>query len=81
MPSNVNPTGIKLFFIYLAAYGGFVGLNAFWPETMRRPALAGVNLAIVYGMGLIIGAFVLAVIYAWMCGNRERREEKPGFLE
>jgi uncharacterized membrane protein (DUF485 family) len=64
MPSNINPLGLKLFGLYLAAYGAFVGLNAFWPDVMRTPAVAGVNLAVVYGFGLILGAFVLAVIYA-----------------
>jgi uncharacterized membrane protein (DUF485 family) len=64
MESNVNPLGVKLFLAYSAVYGGFVGLNAFLPELMRRPVVAGVNLAIVYGMALITGAFVLALIYA-----------------
>jgi uncharacterized membrane protein (DUF485 family) len=75
MPSNINRTGLGLFAAYLAAYGGFVALNAFSPETMRTPVYQGVNLAIVYGMGLIIGAFVLAVIYAWVCGNGNRHTE------
>lgn len=74
MPSNVNPTGLKLFAVYCVAYGAFVALNAFWPATMSRPAMEGVNLAIVYGLGLIIGAFVLAVLYAVLCGNRDRTD-------
>jgi hypothetical protein len=28
---------------------------------------AGLNLAVVFGLGLIIGAFVLALVYAWCC--------------
>ena len=74
MSHNVNPLGVKLFLVYLAVYGGFVGLNAFWPDVMRRPAFAGVNLAIVYGMGLIVGAFVLAVIYAVARGDGRQDE-------
>ena len=70
MTSNVSPIGLKLFVLYLAAYGAFVGLNAFWPDVMKTPVLAGVNLAIVYGFGLIIGAFVLAVIYAVASGDQ-----------
>jgi uncharacterized membrane protein (DUF485 family) len=75
MPSHVNRAGLCLFAVYLLAYGGFVALNAFSPDTMRTPVYQGVNLAIVYGMGLIIGAFVLAVIYAWLCGTGDRRIE------
>jgi uncharacterized membrane protein (DUF485 family) len=75
MPSHVNRAGLWLFALYLLAYGGFVVLNAFSPDTMRTPVYQGVNLAIVYGMGLIIGAFVLAVIYAWLCANGPRHTE------
>jgi uncharacterized membrane protein (DUF485 family) len=59
--------GFVLFFIYLAFYGGFVLLNAFYPETMERTPVAGMNLAILYGFGLIIVAFVLALIYGAVC--------------
>ena len=72
MSSNVSPIGLKLFLLYLAAYGVFVGLNAFWPDVMKTPAIAGVNLAIVYGFGLIIGAFVLAVLYAVLSIDKEQ---------
>jgi uncharacterized membrane protein (DUF485 family) len=72
MSSNVSPIGLKLFLLYLAAYGVFVGLNAFMPEVMKMPAIAGVNLAIVYGFGLIIGAFVLAVLYAVLSVDKEQ---------
>jgi uncharacterized membrane protein (DUF485 family) len=65
--------GLWLFFIYLAAYAGFMGLAAFAPQTMGRPAIAGVNLAITYGMGLIVGALVIAAIYMWLCGRNARR--------
>lgn len=59
--------GLILFTVYLALYGGFVLLNAFSPDTMEVPVLAGVNLAIVYGFGLIIGALVLALLYGYLC--------------
>lgn len=59
--------GFLLFGIYLVLYGGFVLLNAFSPETMERKSLADVNLAILYGFGLIIAALILAVIYGWLC--------------
>ena len=62
--------GLVLFFVYLAFYGGFMLLATFWPELMARPTpIGGVNLAIVYGVGLIAGALVVAAIYMWMCGR------------
>lgn len=58
--------GLVLFFLYLAFYGGFVALTAFAPDVMRT-TVAGVNLAIVYGLGLIVAAMVLAGIYLFLC--------------
>ena len=59
--------GLFLFAIYLAIYGTFVALNAFCPAVMAREAFSGLNLAVVYGFGLIIAALVLAAIYGWLC--------------
>jgi len=64
--------GLVLFFIYLAFYAGFVVLAAFAPNAMGRPVLAGVNLAITYGMGLIIGSFVVAAVYMACCARNAR---------
>ena len=58
---------LVLFFIYLAAYGGFMGLSAFAPRIMAQPALLGVNVAIMYGLALIVGAVVLALVYMVAC--------------
>ena len=65
--------GLVLFFIYLAFYAGFMGLATFVPQAMGRPAVMGVNVAITYGMGLIVGAFVVAVVYMAVCGRNARR--------
>jgi uncharacterized membrane protein (DUF485 family) len=59
--------GLILFFIYCVAYIGFIVFSAYGKDVMAKPALGGVNVAIVYGFGLIIGAFVLAVIYVMAC--------------
>ena len=64
--------GLVLFFIYLAFYAGFVGLAAFAPAAMGRSVLAGVNLAITYGMCLILGAFVVAALYMWACARNAK---------
>jgi uncharacterized membrane protein (DUF485 family) len=65
--------GLVLFFVYLAAYGGFMGLSAFAPSLMARPVFAGVNLAIAYGLGLIFGAVVLAMLYMFLSSLVLRR--------
>jgi uncharacterized membrane protein (DUF485 family) len=65
--------GMVLFTIYLALYLGFVLINAFNAQVMETIVLAGLNLAIVYGMVLIVFALVLALIYGVMC----RREPTP----
>jgi uncharacterized membrane protein (DUF485 family) len=59
--------GLILFAAYVVLYVGFMLLNAFAHEKMQQPVVAGVNLAIVYGMGLIAAALVLALVYAWLC--------------
>ncbi len=59
--------GMILFVLYLLLYSGFVVLNIFAPSAMARDTIGGVNLAITYGVGLIIAALVLALIYMWTC--------------
>lgn len=59
--------GLILFAVYVAFYGGFMGLSAFWPEVMSWDVLAGVNLAVTYGFALIGIALVLALIYLQLC--------------
>jgi uncharacterized membrane protein (DUF485 family) len=58
---------MRLFATYLALYGGFVLLNAFAPSLMERDLVAGINLAVGYGLGLIVTALGLALLYAWLC--------------
>jgi uncharacterized membrane protein (DUF485 family) len=65
--------GLVLFFIYLAFYVGFMGLAAFAPQSMGRPVLFGVNLAITYGMALIVGSLVVAAVYMWACSRNAKR--------
>lgn len=65
-PRNTR-IGLIFFALYLALYGGFVGLSAFLPSLMEQPVVSGINLAIVYGMGLIVAALALALLYSWLC--------------
>jgi len=63
--------GLWLFAIYLILYCGFMGLSAFEPQLMSKTPFGGVNLAFLYGFGLIVAALVLAVIYMVLCRSRE----------
>ncbi len=58
--------GLILFVIYFTFYAVFVAINAFWPDVMSRP-VGGVNLAVSYGLVLIVAALVLALVYSWLC--------------
>jgi uncharacterized membrane protein (DUF485 family) len=62
--------GLWLFAVYVLLYGGFMVLNAFYPRRMGEPAFAGVNLAVTYGLLLIVGAFVLALLYMFLVRGR-----------
>lgn len=59
--------GLWLFAVYLAAYVSFVVLAAMSPDIMGRPAWGGVNIAVLYGFGLILGAFIVSIIYMFLC--------------
>jgi uncharacterized membrane protein (DUF485 family) len=65
--------GLQLFAVYCALYAGFMYLSAFQPQWMEAKPAAGVNLAIWYGLGLIVGAFAVAMIYAALCRRLEAR--------
>ena len=42
-------------------------ISTFSPETFDSTPLAGVNLAILSGFGLIVLALLLALVYMWIC--------------
>src|SRR5687767_3847674 len=62
--------GLWLFALYLLLYGGFMVLNAFFRKQMEAPVLGGVNLAVTYGLVLIVGAFLLALVYMFLVRAR-----------
>lgn len=68
--------GVILFLIYAAFYGGFMLLSAFWPGLMSRPVLGGVNLAVIYGISLIVVAIFEALLYLKLCRTPERGKTK-----
>jgi len=62
--------GLILFAIYVVLYGGFMLLSVAWPQVLGYHAIAGVNVAIVYGVGLIVAALVLAIVYMSLCRSK-----------
>ena len=65
--------GIYLFIVYCIVYAGFVAINTVSPKLMGVIVFAGLNLACVYGFGLIILAIIMGVIYNAMCTAAEDR--------
>ncbi len=71
-------TGLILFAIYGLVYAGFIVVNVLSPETMSKIVLFDLNLAVVYGFGLILMAVVLGVLYNFLC---TRAEDRAGVTE
>jgi uncharacterized membrane protein (DUF485 family) len=63
--------GVILFWVYLFVYTGFVVIGTLSPKTLGMELLGGLNLAIIYGMGLIILAAVMGLIYNYFCTKFE----------
>ena len=64
--------GIMMFIVYTLVYAGFVVINAAKPSLMQEIVM-GQTLAVVYGLGLLGFALVLAVIYNALCTKAEAR--------
>ncbi|MBN1938401.1 MAG: DUF485 domain-containing protein [Candidatus Aminicenantes bacterium] len=64
--------GARLFIAYALFYAGFVAINLAKPALMEKTVFMGLNLAVVYGFGLIIVALILALIYSRACLKKER---------
>lgn len=71
--------GLILFGVYCVFYGGFIYLSAFDREYTKTPSLGGVNVATLYGFALIIGAFILALLYMVLC--RREVDDRPELSE
>ena len=70
--------GVYMFILYAVVYAGFVAINVIKPVLMEKEILLGLNLAVVYGFGLIIFALILALIYNCLCRSQERAVESTG---
>jgi uncharacterized membrane protein (DUF485 family) len=56
--------GLVLFFIYFLFYAAFIVLTVYDYRLLAREVAAGINLAVAYGIGLILLAIALAILYA-----------------
>jgi hypothetical protein len=69
--------GVRLFVVYALIYGIFVFINLISPVTMERIVLWGMNLAVTYGIGLILLAILLALVYNRLCALKEIELHSP----
>ncbi len=81
MQSRNARIGMILFGIYLLLYGGFVFVNAFAADVMEATPIAGVNLAILWGFGLLVAALILASIYGALCDDASSSLEEQQTTE
>ena len=69
-----------MFVLYTLVYGIFVAIGVANYEAMSNIVIAGLNLAVTYGFGLIVFAIILGLIYNWRCTKIEKemnKEEQP----
>jgi uncharacterized membrane protein (DUF485 family) len=63
--------GVWMFILYSLIYAVFVAISVTDVSILEAQGVLGMNLAVVFGFGLIIVALVLAVIYNHMCTKKE----------
>ncbi len=59
--------GLVLLAIYGTAYAVFIGLCAFASKAMANWSPWGIPISIWYGMGLMVGAMLIALLYGRLC--------------
>ena len=64
--------GARMFIIFALVYAGFVIINVVNPLMMEKIVFFGLNLAVTYGFGLIVFAFILGLIYNRICARKEK---------
>jgi len=68
--------GVWLFILYTIMYAIFVAIGVLKYEAMSTIVLGNLNLAVVYGFGLIILAIIMGLIYNWICTGYEKKFNK-----
>lgn len=65
--------GVRMFLFYCLVYAGFVFTNVLTEgKAMQTILVAGLNLAVVYGMSLIVLALIMALVYNYLCTAKEK---------
>lgn len=68
--------GLVLFAVYLLLYVVFVMIAAFRTEWMELRPFGGMNLAVLYGFGLIIVAIALSLVFGLLCKKGATQDVK-----
>lgn len=64
--------GLWMFLLYTLVYAGFIFITVAFPSLMETN-IGHFNLSIVYGLGLIVFALILALIYNALCSKYEKK--------
>jgi uncharacterized membrane protein (DUF485 family) len=65
--------GLVMFAIFTPIYLAFIFICVISPSTMAKD-VGSLNIAIVYGFGIIILAIIQAVIYNIICSKKEKHD-------
>ncbi|MFC2045526.1 DUF485 domain-containing protein [Chloroflexota bacterium] len=68
--------GLIMMPIFAAVYFIFIVIAVTNPQMMAND-VGSLNVAIVYGFGIIITAIVMALIYNYYCSRKEKEDEEP----
>jgi hypothetical protein len=63
--------GVWMFVAYSIVYAAFVAISVSDVSILEKETLFGLNLAVVYGFGLIIVALIQALVYNAKCTKKE----------
>ncbi len=68
--------GVWLFVAYTLVYAIFVAIGVTNYEAMGKIVLGNLNLAVVFGFGLIVLAIIMGIIYNALCTSYENKMNK-----
>ena len=71
--------GVWLFVLYTITYAIFVAIGVTDYKALGKIVFGNLNLAVVYGFGLIVFAILLGIVYNFICTryeNKLNKEEK-----
>ena len=68
--------GVYMFLVYVIVYAGFIVINVASPKSMSLILFSGLNIAVVFGFGLIVLAIIMGLIYNYLCTKKEDELKK-----